>query len=162
YGNDGNDAITGTGVIYGDSTDVADTGNDSITGIGLQDSLIGGAGDDNISGAGSLEGDAGNDTLARPWYYATAGIDTLDGGTGNDSLWGWYGNDSLSGGVGEDTLYGDTGNDILSGGAGNDLGIFNSLRTYSSIIQDGSGGYIVVDNTLFNGNNQGLDDATGI
>ena len=44
----------------------------------------------------------------------------LDGGNGDDKLYGSYGNDKLIGGIGNDQLFGDSGNDILIGGIGND------------------------------------------
>ncbi|MBH5340823.1 calcium-binding protein, partial [Neisseria meningitidis] len=45
---------------------------------------------------------------------------TLDGGEGNDALYGYNGNDALNGGEGNDHLNGEDGNDTLIGGAGND------------------------------------------
>lgn len=49
-----------------------------------------------------------------------AGSETLNGGDGNDQLFGGDGIDTLNGGSGADQLYGGTGNDVLSGGAGAD------------------------------------------
>ncbi|BAZ31323.1 hypothetical protein NIES4074_37950 [Cylindrospermum sp. NIES-4074] len=70
---------------------------------------------------------AGNDTIA------SRGInDLLDGGDGNDILFGDHvdlsagleplppGNDWLEGGAGDDALYGGVGDDVLIGGSGND------------------------------------------
>jgi len=57
-------------------------------------------------------------------------VDTLNGGAGNDQIYGYGGNDILNGGDGNDALYGGAGadqlfggdgNDALLGGAGNDL-----------------------------------------
>ncbi|MCP8473914.1 calcium-binding protein, partial [Pseudomonas triclosanedens] len=48
------------------------------------------------------------------------GDDDLDGGVGNDTLYGGAGQDVLKGGLGNDALYGEDGNDILIGGVGND------------------------------------------
>lgn len=45
----------------------------------------------------------------------------LNGGSGNDKLYGYWDNDSLSGGYGNDTLDGGQGYDTLSGGANNDI-----------------------------------------
>ncbi|NER31245.1 MAG: calcium-binding protein, partial [Symploca sp. SIO1C4] len=47
--------------------------------------------------------------------------DWLDGGTGNDVLYGESGNDILLGGEGHDWLDGGTGNDVLYGESGNDI-----------------------------------------
>ncbi|PVZ34515.1 retention module-containing protein [Pseudomonas sp. URIL14HWK12:I11] len=50
----------------------------------------------------------------------SGGDDTLNGGNGNDILFGQAGNDTLNGGNGDDILIGGKGNDILTGGAGAD------------------------------------------
>jgi Ca2+-binding RTX toxin-like protein len=44
----------------------------------------------------------------------------IEGGTGNDTLWGGRGNDRINGGAGNDHLYGEGGKDVLAGGAGKD------------------------------------------
>jgi Ca2+-binding RTX toxin-like protein len=59
---------------------------------------------------------AGNDTL-----WGDDGDDVLNGGAGNDTLWGGNGYDILIGGAGDDILNGEAGYDILNGGAGNDI-----------------------------------------
>ena len=51
---------------------------------------------------------------------------TIDGGTGNDRLFGGSANDLLIGGDGHDRLYGRNGDDNLQGGRGNDRLIGNS------------------------------------
>lgn len=70
-----------------------------------------GAGD----GADSLDGGGGNDRL-----YGGAGADDLRGGAGHDTLWGGGQDDALRGGQGNDLLYGGAGDDFVSGGAGAD------------------------------------------
>jgi Ca2+-binding RTX toxin-like protein len=45
----------------------------------------------------------------------------LDGGAGNDELFGGDGNDTLIGGAGDDELFGEGGNDTLIGGTGANL-----------------------------------------
>jgi VCBS repeat-containing protein len=84
-------------------------GNDQLSGAGKSDYLLGGAGND------ILDGGAGADELK-----GGDGDDTLDGGSGSDKLQGGKGNDKLNGGEGEDTLSADEGNDTLEGGAGSD------------------------------------------
>ncbi|MDB5471336.1 MAG: hypothetical protein JWR84_2896 [Caulobacter sp.] len=59
--------------------------------------------------------------LASPPVVVGFGNDILNGGDGDDTLWGLRGNDTLNGGAGIDTLYGGEGNDILAGLTGNDL-----------------------------------------
>ena len=73
--------------------------------VGVETFLAGG-GDDVI--------DLRSSTLS----YAGA---TLDGGEGNDTLYGNAAGDALIGGAGNDTLYGSTARDALAGGAGNDV-----------------------------------------
>ncbi len=51
---------------------------------------------------------------------ADAGDDYLDGGAGNDKLYGGAGDDLLDGGADNDLLYGETGDDELIGGDGDD------------------------------------------
>lgn len=63
-----------------------------------------------------IDGGAGNDIL-----YGGSGDNTLLGGDGNDILFGGSGSNVLDGGAGDDTLIGGRGTDILRGGAGNDL-----------------------------------------
>ncbi|MFW8635339.1 M10 family metallopeptidase [Cribrihabitans pelagius] len=63
--------------------------------------------------ANFLDGGGGNDKL-----YGFGGADTLDGGEGKDQLHGGDGDDDLRGGDGDDKLYGDEGNDSLSAGEG--------------------------------------------
>jgi len=85
--------------------------------------IIGGAGNDNIGGTGN--------TSAKNLYIdGGAGIDTLRGGDGNDtitdtsstgnSIIGGAGNDTITGGIGKDTIDGGAGIDSITGGEGND------------------------------------------
>ncbi|MFI5380521.1 MAG: beta strand repeat-containing protein [Tepidisphaerales bacterium] len=95
-------------------------GNDTIaavpgTNASVQLVLNGGAGDDYLTGDGTLVGGAGNDTLA-----GIAGADSLDGGAGNDLLVAGTGASTLSGGAGEDTLVGGAGGVTMDGGTGFD------------------------------------------
>ncbi|MBA3727128.1 MAG: hypothetical protein H0W86_11960 [Armatimonadetes bacterium] len=63
-------------------------------------------------------GHGGDDVLdAR---QVTLGRVTLNGGAGDDSLWGSRNAATLLGGTGDDILKGGSGSDILKGGAGND------------------------------------------
>lgn len=61
-------------------------------------------------------GTTGHDTL-----LGGDGNDFISGRAGNDMLYGGAGNDTLVGGYGIDKLYGDDGNDILLGGPSNDI-----------------------------------------
>jgi Ca2+-binding RTX toxin-like protein len=97
------------------------------------------SGDDTHTGVdpltNALDGGAGNDTL-----YGNEGIDFLTGGAGNDILNGRYGRDFLYGGADNDTLYGGYGNDDLSGGTGNDTYVFNAANILGDNIVNESDG----------------------
>ncbi len=62
-------------------------------------------------------GGAGAEVLVA---NASGTASSLDGGGGDDVLWGLGGDDTLTGGLGNDVLRGQGGNDTLNGGAGND------------------------------------------
>ncbi|CAH6635673.1 peroxidase family protein [Pseudocitrobacter vendiensis] len=64
----------------------------------------------------TINGGSGNDVL-----YGMGGNDTLNGGAGNDTLEGGDGADILKGGAGHDNLTGGAGNDRLEGGLGADI-----------------------------------------
>jgi Ca2+-binding RTX toxin-like protein len=95
------------------------TNSYTIFGLGGNDTLTGGGGNDKIyagiSGNSLLNGGDGNDRL-----FGNLGNDTLNGGSGNDLLSGSLGDDLLNGDSGNDTLVGSLGNDTLNGGLGND------------------------------------------
>ncbi|MBI1418535.1 MAG: hypothetical protein GC146_15065 [Limimaricola sp.] len=69
-----------------------------------------------VDGNDSIDGGAGNDLI-----YGDGGNDTIDGGADNDTLYGGDGNDSLSGGTGNDTLFGGAGADTIAGNAGDNM-----------------------------------------
>lgn len=62
-----------------------------------------------------LEGGQGNDLI-----FGGSGADILRGGAGTDFLYGNAGADTLSGDDGDDFLYGGLGDDTIFGGSGND------------------------------------------
>lgn len=67
-----------------------------------------------------IDGGAGDDTIYGD-PAGGVGDDQLFGGTGNDIIYGVGGNDRLEGGDGNDQLDGGDGNDLLYGGLHNDL-----------------------------------------
>jgi Ca2+-binding RTX toxin-like protein len=92
---------------------------DVLTPTGANDTVVvlGGSGNDTLTGtAGADYIDANN----HPTNGNVADTDTLNGGGGNDMLFGRFGNDTLNGGTGNDSLDGGDGNDALNGGADND------------------------------------------
>jgi Ca2+-binding RTX toxin-like protein len=100
-----------------------------------------------FNGNGTLDGGAGNDIL-----FGRDGNDTLNGGAGNDILFGRDGNDTLNGGDGNDIHFGGAGNDTVVGGkgtdtaflgAGNDKFIWNPGDGNDSV--DGGSGFDTLD-----------------
>lgn len=130
YGDDGNDRFdqgTATGapgadsdwMVGGAGRDLADYGHRSVS-VSL---TLNGNNDDGESGEGdtlsldieSLMGGSANDTL-----MGSSANNHLTGGDGDDFLTGSGGRDTLEGGAGNDALYGETGNDVLYGDSGID------------------------------------------
>jgi len=56
----------------------------------------------------------------RDVFVTFTGLNTLDGGGGDDLMLGGSGVDNLSGGIGQDRMTGGLGDDVLNGGQGND------------------------------------------
>ena len=73
--------------------------------------------------AATLETINGDDLVGdfEDIIFGNAGLDTIDGETGNDILFGGGGIDALIGGTGNDVLNGEAGDDDMKGGAGNDV-----------------------------------------
>jgi Ca2+-binding RTX toxin-like protein len=113
-----------------DSVSVAGTaGNDSIqvVGAGSALSVLGLAATVNVSGSEGandslvISAGDGDDTIAATTLPAAVSRLTLDGGAGNDRLFGSQGADVMIGGDGDDFLFGDNGNDLALMGAGHDV-----------------------------------------
>lgn len=123
YGLDGNDSLVG-----GDGNDTLDGGygNDTLNGGNGNDRLVGANGNDlmyGLAGLDRLYGGNGQDSAS-----GGTEADFIDGGRDDDNLNisgvtglnGGDGNDTIYGGLGEDIVNGDAGNDVLVGGAGID------------------------------------------
>jgi hypothetical protein len=89
--------------------------------------------------------------------FITGGNDSLDGGSGNDVLYGGFSvireqnqyggdhgidNDTLIGGTGNDSLYGEEDSDLLNGGDGNDL-IYGSSE--APLLLNRNGEPVIID-----------------
>jgi len=111
FGRDGSDIINGLG---GNDFIDAGVGDDFVGGGAGDDSLNGGAGDD------SLDGGTGVDTADYGTATADVNVNLMTGtatGDGNDVL---ISIESVKGGSGNDTIIGNAGNNVLTGAAGND------------------------------------------
>lgn len=141
-GGAGNDTIS-TGddrdtIVGGTGDDVIDGGidDDEITGDDGADRIVGGEGNDDIlGGVGDDTIYAGNDPVLGldalnieddgsnpfgPDLRPDNGRDTVDGGEGNDLIFGADDDDLLIGGSGNDTIDGEIDDDTIEGGIGND------------------------------------------
>ncbi|HEX8194179.1 MAG TPA: Ig-like domain-containing protein [Allosphingosinicella sp.] len=74
-----------------------------------------------------------------------AGDDFIFGDNGNDILNGNAGNDTIDGGNGSDTLRGGAGNDELDGGNGQDTAVYAGRRSDYHLTQRADGSVIVRD-----------------
>jgi hypothetical protein len=105
-GSDGNDTIH----VAGNASAVAVSGLSAQVAIRHQD-----PNDElNVNGLG------GNDDISAAAFAPQAINLTLDGGAGDDSIFGGQGTETLLGGDGDDTLDGSKGNDVALLGAGDD------------------------------------------
>lgn len=121
----GDDTIVGTAdymdtLIGGDGNDVITGGSSGsrIDGGDGNDTIMGGDGDDTIDagdGEDSVLGEAGDDSI-----LGDDGNDEISGGDGNDTVMAGDGSDTVSGDAGADSLFGDLGTDTISGGDDND------------------------------------------
>jgi Ca2+-binding RTX toxin-like protein len=151
-GGSSDDQIFGGG---GDDYMFGREGNDTLQGDVGYDNMLGFSGDDtfiplsDINGDDSIFGQDGNDTVTYAGFntdiaaFVTTGapaiitddhiradIETLIGGSGNDTLFngsrrglvifGGAGNDTIQGGGGADTITGGAGTDSIKGVAGDD------------------------------------------
>ena len=130
WGGSGNDTLLGgdgVDILYGDEDNdnalngVLPAGNDVLNGGAGNDELWGGGGSDNLMGGDGndlIRGDAhtyavnfGRPDLAP---FVVEGNDIIDGGLGDDNIFGDGGNDIITGGFGNDRLDGGAGIDTVS------------------------------------------------
>ena len=140
------------GVRYDQYGNILPEDDDILIGGAGEDTLSGSAGHDTLDGGDAddvLSGGSGSDAL-----YGGDGADDLSGGSEADILSGGDGDDQLNGGSGDDALFGDDGQDVLSGGSGNDA---LSGDIGSDTLTGGSG-----DDTLLGGSDDDqLDGGSG-
>jgi Ca2+-binding RTX toxin-like protein len=82
-----------------------------------------------------IRGMGGDDIidLTSPDYSLAGVAMTIDGGEGNDVIWGSDANENISGGNGDDTIFGGIGMDVLTGGLGADAFEFTRTSTNTSV-----------------------------
>ncbi|MCJ7873471.1 hypothetical protein [Phaeobacter sp. J2-8] len=82
-----------------------------------------------------IRGMGGDDIidLTSPDYSLSGVAMSIDGGEGNDVIWGSDANEDISGGNGNDTIFGGIGTDVLTGGAGADVFEFTRTSTDTSV-----------------------------
>ena len=102
--------------------------------------IVGGEGDDVISGYGSLYGNAGKDTLVGGGFGQL-----INGGEGNDQLFGGGGDDTLRGGLGEDTFVGGPGADNINGNDVDAVGIVFASTEFDTILIQATSGNDIID-----------------
>ncbi|MEM6503320.1 MAG: choice-of-anchor D domain-containing protein [Cyanobacteria bacterium P01_C01_bin.89] len=102
----------------------------------------------NIDGDGRqwLNGGPGNDQI-----FGNLDRDVLTGGTGDDLIFGGKGDDWIRGAEGDDTLAGDFGDDTLIGGLGSDRFIIGAGRGSDEILDytDGVDGFLLEPTVTF-------------
>ncbi len=92
----------------------------------------------------TIDGGLGNDLI-----YGTNLNDVIAGGADNDIVFGFAGDDVLSGGDGDDTLRGGAGEDLLFGNSGNDTFDFSGSDQAIAIdLSDLAGGTSVFSGLL--------------
>lgn len=176
---EGNDYVwAGRGADY----IIGGGGDDRLAGLGGNDLILGGDGKDVIYGDdwarmrleavySSREGEVygflpRDEALKSPVLH---GNDVIDGGAGDDEVWGDGGDDVILGGSGKDVLYGDGvleglpieyhGNDKLDGGDGDDL-LFGMGK--DDVLLGGAGNdQLQGDNVDIAGNLHGADFLDG-
>ena len=171
-GNDLLDGGIGTGDLLVESADANLTlTNTQLVGVGTDTlagfesaNLTGGPGNNALTattftgtGAVTLNGDGGNDTLLG----ASSRVNVLNGGEGDDSLrggslkdtlFGGAGNDSLSGMADTDKLFGEDGNDTLLGGTASDTLDGGNRIDDIDLVVDSGNVHFRLTNSLLTGN----------
>jgi Ca2+-binding RTX toxin-like protein len=145
-----------TGDAASDIVSVSATGGDDVvdlTGAGANYSVAGLSALVNVTGSEAtdrvvINGFGGDDTISALTLNALTTLVTIDGGAGDDLIFGSRGDDLLIGGDGDDFVDGRQGNDTALLGAGDD--VFQWDPGDGSDVVEGGADY---DTLLFNGSN---------
>jgi len=92
----------------------------------------------NIQNINGLGGDDIID-LTSPDYSLVGASISIDGGAGNDVVWGSDADETIYGGAGNDTIFGGTGTDVLFGGVGADVFEFTRTSTDTTVMDFNAG-----------------------
>ncbi|MCE0492398.1 Ig-like domain-containing protein [Vibrio salinus] len=112
-------------IIFGDSVDTSnlpweDDNHADLVGVDAIKSFLESTGDSDVT-----DEEVFNYISENPDMFASdtneGGDDDIDGGAGNDILYGYGGEDEIHGGSGDDIIYGGAGVDHLHGDAGEDI-----------------------------------------
>src|SRR5262249_30596997 len=137
-GTDGNDTLN---VVY-NGTALTTVAGGTVTNVeavtaDLLGQLVGGS--DTLNYAGTTANVTVNlATGTASDFTSIANIESVTGGSGNDTLTGSAGNNTLTGGAGNDTLDGNGGTDTLVGGAGDDVYITDGGDTLTEAANNGT------------------------
>ncbi len=115
-GRGGNDVIAGGG---GNDTIRGEEGSDSIDGGPGGDDVRGGLGVDRLAGGDGRDYLQAGSDVGRDQRAGTGG--SVDGGAGDDRVFGVVDPERITGGPGDDKIDGGGGDDRISAGAGDDL-----------------------------------------
>ncbi|MCP5144252.1 MAG: FG-GAP repeat protein [Gammaproteobacteria bacterium] len=157
-GNTGNDLLSGVGGndhLSGEAGDDVLAGGYGTGNTSDHDVLLGGTGNDVLFGDAHI---LHPDAMPTNWTIVVSSMtgwdrtvvianaivttqelvgdaDFLEGGDGDDTLFGGPGDDTMDGGAGADWLAGEPGDDLLDGGAGNDR-IFGDALNRDDVVGD--------------------------
>jgi Ca2+-binding RTX toxin-like protein len=146
---------------YGDAADDSYISIEALTGSNFNDYLYSSEAGETVSGGAGIDtvfGYGGNDTLNGgidfDYMLGGEGADTINGDAGTDILAGENGNDTINGGDDFDQIYGGAGTDTLNGDAGSDY-VFGG--TENDTINGGAGSdflYGEAGNDVINGGSE--------
>jgi hypothetical protein len=158
-GDASNDAIIGNDFVdVMNGNDGADfmnglAANDRLNGNNGDDTMLGGAGDDTLNGGGGIDtASYTSATGAVAVNLSLSGAQTIGGGAGRDTLIavenlvGSSFNDTLTGSSGNNRLDGNFGGDSLRGGLGNDTYVVNVVS--DGIVENFNAGLDTVETFL--------------
>ncbi|MGH8347006.1 MAG: peroxidase family protein, partial [Pseudomonas sp.] len=164
FGGSGN--FAGSGNVL-DNTLVGGAGNDVLIGGAGADTMVGGAGNDvyEVTDLGDVVGEnagGGNDTVwtSLASYTLGANVENLFfGGSGNFAGTGNALGNNIVGGASNDVLIGGGGNDVMSGGFGNDTFVFAAAGFGNDTILN-FGATLAAEQDLLNVTGLGITSAT--